>query len=1037
MEILGQQLTPELLTEIFQRLPEAELNRLQRAPGFSSYVFFHCVGLVMQCSFTVRVPGQHGEILVGHRQGPRHVIYGVVNPDGRNHWQDGPNPLVGGHGPNGAPGVLHFEGQATDQPTAFFNAVNPEGYVPFGYQYNRANAKLLFDELASGTQGLITKMDQWNASRDRMRAAVQAPERKRPVPVLYFSGVAGCGKSYRVRKALLAQRAEISWWLTVVSPLNALNRAWLALFPNPTKEITVAFKTHEKALFNSPQLLVIDEAQKLPGHYLDLYIATHPDLRYVILLGDPFQCGPPITSPTTVIPACDSPGIALGPRAQVYLEGSYRVNAHVASVLHIPIFHGVDSRIHRVNRIPFHLPIVVATMQAQSVYSGYGKETYTMSSVGGLDFDTPYVVVLGRELLSGVPSEAIYTAFTRSRCDIYVYSTLTNAQEVRAMNTQPLLSALLTGVPLNSPFRDFIGLRGPPLPVRVNPVPLWYGGAITTVLDFIRTSEIAPKFDELEPIMRSAMLPPPPSRAVLPENQVKLDHADPVLDGAPSYFPENISPHHDMANSGFYREEVEMFSEREGCFSRQFQDDTPADNIHGLDDIFADHSRTDPALIGPTIEKRLRFASHEDNERDFHDHSFLGPLLLEAFVELFALPDDIPWDEELFESCVDDCARSRLRKSAPALNSLARDQDYTLRDSHTVLNFLKSQLINKLDTFTRYVDGRCVPKVKPAQLITTYTEEINALFGPLTRYLTVKLRQVQGRSNAMVYGGMSLDDLSQWSKDHISPEVPVSFANDFTQYDKSVRGDSLNFEVQVMRLFNVPVHYVDFHVDLTCHLKSHFGTLGIMRTSGQWCTYIFNSWFGAAYFRLRYDFDLTRAIGFSGDDMFLQDVPVERSGWRRVAKFFHLVSKPVLSRFPEFCGWTLTHYGAFRSPKLLAFKLHYHHEHGSLERVALSYYLEYRVGFLLGDLLWDVMDFDDIMYMGSLATFFTEFGRLVPKSFRLAHAFGTVQTSQVAPAENPTVELNVLLRMPGFLQLEFRRLPVSLQKDMYRVFGSN
>jgi hypothetical protein len=1023
-EILDDQYTDLFHERLIAALPEAELLMMtDRDLPTSSAVLFAAAGLLLGLSFRVHVPGSLPTVY-GADVPPTGDIFGVVLPTGARHWQGHPDVQLENHGNVRDVPVDQWTGGALMTPAeSFFNQINAEGFQPILYQYDAGNAKLLFNEMSEGIVGIVRTMDKWPENVRRFRAAVDRPRINSAVPLLYFSGVAGCGKSRRVRDVLVNRRNEISWWLTLVSPLNALCREWLSHFPNPSKEIKVGFKTHERALFNSPQLLIIDEAQKLPGHYLDFYLATHPDVTHVILLGDPYQCGPPVTTSASVIPSHCSPGIALSPFIHQYLCGSWRVNSHVATALNIPVYHGRRSTVSVVNRIPRDLPVIVTTLNSQAVVKHYGRDAFTLSSCGGLDFPGPYTIVVGREVLTGVPSEAIYTAFTRSRADIYVYYTLTPAEMVRAMVAQPLLRAIMQGVPLVAAFQTFMSASSPPPASIVSSPVLWYAGTLVTVADVLDDHDIVSKYDDLlEPTMRNAMLGPPALRALSDTSPVPLEHAEPMREWVPTMFPRSAAPMHDLGNSGFAREGFEFFSERHGAYSHVFDDSSPSENIHNMTDMFSRHQAKDEALFGPTLDKRLRFETHEQNEKELQDLAWLGPLLMEAFSDLFALPEDIPWDEELFDHCVDHCARHRLSKETSSLNNLAQHQDPDLRDNYTVLNMLKAQLINKLDTITRYQDGVVFPKVKPAQMLTTYTEEINAIFGPLTRYLSVKLRQVSGRPNVMLYGGMSHNDLAQWCRTHVKEEVPLSFANDFTQYDKSVRADSLNFEIQIMRVFNVPEHFIALHEDLTCHLKSSFGPLGLQRTSGQWCTYLFNSWFGAAYFKLRYDFDELAAMGFSGDDMFIQYIPYERTAWASLKKFFCLEDKPVVTRWPDFCGWTLTHMGPIRSGRLLAFKLQYHEGHSTLPKVLISYYLEWSVGVALGDSLHELLDPEDLMWYGWLHVFFQQYRAFVPSFLENRNLLGSEDFMFTDTDPIPWLSL------PGFRALEWHRLPPGIQK---------
>jgi hypothetical protein len=911
-----------------------------------------------------------------------------------------------------------FVGAARDLAASFFAEIAGP-FQTFDFRPNYTNAKLLFTELNEGTTGLARTLDKWPRNCRKYEAAVRTENPTRQVKCVYFAGVAGCGKSYDTRQVLLRRQAELSWFLLLACPLAELCFSWVSHLQNPTNDQKACFKTHERAIFASPSILILDEAQKFPAHYLDFYVATHPDLRFVVLLGDPYQCGAPIINRSSQLRSTDSPGITLVPHIARYLTGSWRINSHVASCWNIPVLHSQRSRLYMIGQVPAHLPVIVTTVTSQLVYGEYGTRAFTMSSCGGQDFPCSYTIVLTRELLSAVPPEAIYTCFTRSSHDIYIYNAMEPAQLTRAMNTSPLLASVLQGVSLTVPFHAYMGARVNPA-FEIGPIPITPGSKLLTVAEVLqaRSEDPITKFDSLVPTMRASMLLPPSERVPSDISPVPIKHADVVTDWVPTYCGRYPDPKNDLLNGGFVREDHEFMSS-DGLMGQMFDDvnEGPADRIENLTDIFPVHKSSDPTLFRPSVEKRLRFASAEENEEELRGRSFLGPLLSDAFLQDLGITQSfLEFDTELFDHCVDDCARKRLAKSASALNNLERDQDPSLRSNHDVLNFLKGQLINKLDALTRYDDGeqQVFPKIKPAQMITTYTEEINAFFGPVTRYLATKLRLELPDNHVMFYGGLSLSDLDDWSRKHVPPTVTTSFANDYTAYDKSCRGESLAFEVCIMRFFSIPEIYIDMHVDLTTHLNSTLGHLGIMRTSGQWCTYLFNSWFNAAYFALKYEYPRDVPRGFSGDDMFILCVPVERSAWSTLSPYFSLVGKPVFQKFPEFCGWILTPSGIIRHPYLILLKTLYHERHGTLDKVLINYFIEHSFTFRVGDAIHDFLPPDLVAAFGECTAIFLRHSRDIPEFL-----FSKNRVTN-APCDAPTVPSRLGAR---FYSMDWRHVP--------------
>nr|UPT51545.1 RNA-dependent RNA polymerase [Oyster mushroom spherical virus] len=1013
----------EILRRVVAALPADEVALLRPGGPGATQRFFHALGLIAGLRFDIvfHAPVPNDCLAqVGRLNGQAHVLHWSVQGT-QGHWSRAVPALVSATGPTGpSPNPGPFISGAAAPHELFIQSVRDQGWQDFQFTPSLTNAKRLFNELEAEVTGKITKIDKWASCRKNMEMAARNGC-TRPRTCVYLAGTAGCGKSSGVA-GLVQQHGRLGYWLSVVSPLNDLNEEWTEKIVGLNSEQRKIFKTHEKAMFAQPQVVVFDEAQKLPGHYLDLYLAYHPDVELVILLGDPYQAGAPITDQRSLLFAEMSPGRTLARHAAYYLVDSWRVNPTVGQAWGIPVLHNTRSNVYWIRGINPDMPVIVSTVTAQNARRHYGEQAFTFSSCGGLDFPGYYQIVLTRELLSSVPEDAIYTAFTRSRHDIGVLNALSPQEFRTACNNSRLLNALFNGVPLNGTYRDVIGERTPGVPI-VTGASLVSGTRLTTVADVLQGDDS--KYDFLEPIMRASMLAPPPERVPSDVSPVPLTHAAPIDEWVPTYFGHSGHLKNDLNNTGFVRENHGFISPS-GDMGRMFGSDRrpeTADRVDGLNDFFPLHQSGDPALWGPTVPKRLRFGTEAGNRKELADSSFLGPMLCDAFRKSHNLPTDIPWDQELFDRCVEDCAAKRLSKSAEMLNNLTRDQDPILRDNKKVLNFLKGQLINKLDAITKATNAESVPTIKPAQMITTYTEEVNATFGPYTRYLAVKLRE-HSPDHVMHYGGMDLNDLGNWARKHVPQKRTKSFTNDYTAYDKSCRGETLAFEICIMRLFNVPEWIIELHTELTICVTSALGKLGIMRTSGQWCTYLFNTWYNDAYFTLKYVFPLSTPRGFSGDDMFILCVPTIAPGWFSISRYFSLVGKPIITFLPEFCGWLLTCHGIVRHPYLLLAKTLFHLGNGTLSNVLISYFMEFQHSLALGDSLWEVLPYDLLPYQGELQLIFNRHRSSIP-SFLF-------RTNLLGDAPLPLLRSRFdLFKLPAdFMRMDWRLLPSSIRRAL-------
>jgi hypothetical protein len=219
------------------------------------------------------------------------------------------------------------------------------------------------------------------------------------------------------------------------------------------------------------------------------------------------------------------------------------------------------------------------------------------------------------------------------------------------------------------------------------------------------------------------------------------------------------------------------------------------------------------------------------------------------------------------------------------------------------------------------------------------------------------------------------------------------------------------------------------HVELSICVTSALGKLGLMRTSGQWCTYLFNTWYNDAYFTLKYVFPLSTPRGFSGDDMFILCVPTISPGWLSISRYFSLVGKPVITFLPEFCGWLLTSHGIIRHPYLLYAKYLFHKENGTLDNVLISYYMEFQHSLTLGDALWDCLPYDLLPYQGQLQLLFNQARSRIPSFLIRENKIGD------APAPKLTARFD-LFRLPAdFMRMDWRLLPSSIRRSLLLARG--
>jgi hypothetical protein len=138
-------------------------------------------------------------------------------------------------------------------------------------------------------------------------------------------------------------------------------------------------------------------------------------------------------------------------------------------------------------------------------------------------------------------------------------------------------------------------------------------------------------------------------------------------------------------------------------------------------------------------------------------------------------------------------------------------------------------------------------------------------------------------------------------------------------------------------------------------MRTQIGPSAVMRFTGEFGTYDFNTWWNMAYMALRFRLDSTRGCAFSGDDSLFFYPLVERRGWSKLAPLFSLVGKFAVAPLKEFCGWWLLPCGVVRNPVLLALKILARRAQGRLAETLDNYFVEALYAHLKQDELSDYL----------------------------------------------------------------------------------
>jgi len=410
------------------------------------------------------------------------------------------------------------------------------------------------------------------------------------------------------------------------------------------------------------------------------------------------------------------------------------------------------------------------------------------------------------------------------------------------------------------------------------------------------------------------------------------------------------------------KEDKEVFTPKYGN-TNQFND-----NLSHYENVFMRHQNKDEASCEITWDKRIITSSVKDNLKELQESKPIGAALFASFQRAMHLPKvQQKFDWDLYLTKIAENEKVKLSKT---LNMLVNNRGRADPDiaPEKINLFLKSQTCTKLEKINSMA--------KAGQSISCFQDLPIMVLGPIARYLEEQVNEFKP-SNIHIHTRMSpykLDSFinKNWDFTKISNE------NDFTAFDQSQNGEFLNFEIFLMKLFGIPKQFIDFYVQIKSQARVFKGVLSIMRLTGEFCTFLFNTYGNIAYTHTKYLIGDTVAQVYGGDDSAINDKPEFRPNWVKQAAKFKLVSKEVYSYRPTFCGWYLTKFGIIKSPLLLYLKLQLQKTRGNLKNCLDSYLEDHKFAYSQADNLHEVLDENELGFMQLTNRFFIENGKELP-----------------------------------------------------------
>nr|QUW16773.1 replicase [Grapevine virus L] len=392
------------------------------------------------------------------------------------------------------------------------------------------------------------------------------------------------------------------------------------------------------------------------------------------------------------------------------------------------------------------------------------------------------------------------------------------------------------------------------------------------------------------------------------------------------------------------KEDREVFLHNTG-YSKQIRDDIPSERFPGPiapSSIYLHHSADDDVLFILSIKKRLRFADYEKNVRSYQRKEALGRSIFTEFLKRadfmnFLYP---PHVDEVDMAL--DFTEKRIQKSAAMLEAHGYRSDADWPSNYLKI-FIKNQDCTKMEK--RGVEA------KAGQTIACFSHAVLCHFGPILRKTEAQLRSILP-PHILIFSQKNYDDLNQWSKDYFTDMCGTD--SDYEAFDRSQDGAILSFEVCLLRHFMWPEELIEEYKTLKLMMGCQLGDLAVMRFSGEFGTFFFNTMCNMAFTFLRYKLGPYQPIAFAGDDMVAPGRLVVDEGMNSVLNQLELKAKVNFSDSPLFCGWRMSPYGIAKDPNLLLDRLEMKRAEGKLDDCIANYALEASYGYRLCEHLFEM-----------------------------------------------------------------------------------
>nr|WIL96205.1 replicase [Carrot chordovirus 4] len=750
-------------------------------------------------------------------------------------------------------------------------------------------------------------------------------------------GFAGCGKSRPVQMALESLDSPLK--ILFISPRVNLLADW----QQKVKNKNVIFKTFEAALkenYSKFSMIIVDEFLLAPRGFTDvlafkskldnLTCKRNSGVSKMLLIGDPLQSTYFSRSDDDLIPLTDDLK-SLEIDYPKYILYSYRLPKQMQNVMEVDMF-GESETEHSLkiyssasaafSEMAFDV-ILVAGQSEKTFFSNYKVMTFGESQ--GLTFDKVCIALSEDTLLTS--DNHIMVGITRAKKSFsFIKCFGYPMQEYLKRAGTRMIGKVLSGLKIKrKELECMTGMED----VTFVDIPITFGGQEEKVagdpwMKGLMSLIQEPVLEEIE------VIDPEP---VEPKMKVHISITD------KSYALTMLN---DQIRAREYRE----FKSRD-AWSTQFKDDNENLRLEtstgpvNFEAIFPRHKTFDDVTFWMAVKKRLSFSNPMIEAEKLKKAWVKGAILHKEFRRLIRINENFRPD--LFEKAFVDFEDVRMRKSEKLITAHAgrSDPDWDIRN---FLLFMKNQLCKKAE--------KAFCDAKAGQTIACFSHGVLFKFSVWARYAELKISE-NLPSSFYIHSKKNFDHLERWVQENFIG--PTCVESDYEAFDASQDASILAFECLILKDVGWPNDLIEDYKTLKLELGCKLGNLAIMRFTGEFGTFFFNTLANMAFTFCRYNVNKRTPICFAGDDMcILADAKV-RHDMDDFLSTLKLRAKVEWKINPIFCGWILSRRGILKLPSLVYFRLCIAKEKGNLKDCIDSYMIEagyaYRKGAFIEELL--------------------------------------------------------------------------------------